>query len=104
MRKNLYDLGLTEDDFNFNFIEFTDQSYNEFIPTRTLVAEINGVVCKVRIHFNVELLQDIQAMTGIDGEKEIKKILKREAIDWYINNNQFIRKLKLQKIKDVQSG
>lgn len=103
MRKTLYDVGLTEDDFNFKLIDFTN-TYDGFIPNRILVAEINGVVCKIRTHFSVELLQDIQALTNIDMETEMNKILKREAIDWFINNNQFVRKLKLQKIKDVQSG
>jgi len=102
MRKTLSELGLTEKDFKYEFIDFTDLSYPNggFNPTRTLIAKINGVMCKVKTNVNVEMLQDIQAMTGMNASREVEKLLKEEAINWYINNNQFIRKMKLTKIKE----
>ena len=100
MRQTLYDLGLTEKDFTFEFIDFIDLSYSNFNPTRTLVAKVNGVVCKVKTSVNIEMAKDIEAATGLNASKEVDRLLKEEAINWYINNNQFVRKMKLTKIKE----
>lgn len=101
MRKTLSELGLTEKDFTYEFLEFTDPIYQPltFTPTRSLIAKVNGVVCKVKTNVNVELSKDLEAL-GLDTTMEIERLLKDEAINWYINNNQFVRKMKLTKIKE----
>jgi len=100
MKQTLYDLGLTEKDFTFEFINFTDLSYHPltFTPSRTLVAKVNGVMCKVKTNVNIEMAKDIEAATGVNASKEVERLLKEEAINWYINNIKFVRKLKLKKI------
>jgi hypothetical protein len=102
MRRTLSELGLTEKDFKYEFVGFGDPTYvpYTFTPTRTLIAKVNDVVCKVKTNINIEMAQDIEAMTGLNATKEVDKLLKEEAINWYINNNQFIRKMKLTKIKE----
>ena len=102
MVNTLYELGLTEDDFTFEFMDFVDLSYpyGGFNPTRILVAKVNGVTCKVKTTINIELMQDLENMHNFDAKEEVNKLLKEEAIRYFINSNQFIRKLKLNKIKE----
>lgn len=102
-RLTLYDLGLTVNDFIYEFIDFADDlTYHplSFTPTRSLIAKVNGVKCIIKTNVNVELARDIEAATGLNGMREVKKLLKEEAINWFINNNQFIRQQKLLKIKE----
>jgi len=109
MRVTLYDLGLTEKDFKFETIDIGDVTYpnqlfNPFQPERKLTVKVNGFIFTVKTSINIELIQDLKAMTNIDGKTLIDKQLKEEAINWFINNKQYQRKLKLQKINDVQKG
>ena len=100
----LHDLGLTEDDFKFEIIEVGEATYNNhfspFSPRRTLTVKICGVQIKVRTEVNLELAQDLESAFNLDVKENIDKILKEEAINCYINSKQFIRKLKLNKIKE----
>jgi len=102
MRQTLYDLGLTEDDFTFEFVDFVDLTYpyGGFHPRRTLIAKVNGVICKFRTNINIELMQDLSHFHNFNAKSELDKIMKEETIKYYINSNQFIRKLKLEKIKE----
>lgn len=83
MRKTLtlYDLGLIEKDFKFEIVKFGEPSYHGFNPERTMYAKVNGILCEVITKVNIELAKDIEAMTGLNGMKEVEKILKKEAIN-----------------------
>lgn len=74
--------------------------HSPFSPIRTLSAKVNGVTCKIRTSVNIELAEDLKMAFNVNADKEIEKILKEEAISWYLNNTQFIRKQKLLKIKE----
>jgi hypothetical protein len=101
MIKTLYELGLTEDDFNFEIIEITPYTDNQTYSTyMKLISEVNGVRCNISTKLSREFVEDLRSFHIIDAEKEVEKIMKTEAINWYINNNQFVRKMKLTKIKE----
>jgi hypothetical protein len=101
MRKTLYDLGLTEDDFNFEIIEidtYTDDStYSTYMK---FSSKVNGVECNMNTKISREFVEDLQSFHMFDAEKEVEQVMKTEAINWYINNNQIVRKMKLEKIKE----
>jgi hypothetical protein len=83
MRKTLSELGLTEKDFTFEFIDFTDPVYSplSFTLTRTLIAKVNGVICKVKTSVNIEMAKDIEATTGVNTSILLENLLKEEAIN-----------------------
>ena len=83
------DVGLTEKDFNIRIYE----DINELTPFPSTLLKINGIVCS---RLSREMIQDMMSTTGLD----IEKMLRKEAIDWYLNNPKIIRKLKLEKIKE----
>ena len=102
MYRTLSELGLTEKDFKFEIIELGSPKYDSYTfchPERELIAKVNGVIVKVRTRINIELANDIRAFSGCDFSEGIDKILKLEAINYYINNNQYIRREKLRKIE-----
>lgn len=104
--KHIYlrDLNLAEKDFKFEFVELTDPTYNAlngFSPKRDAIVKINGNLIQFKTCINFELLSDIRAHTGFNTEESGNKILKSEAIDFYINNNQYLRKKKLEKLNEI---
>ena len=100
---SLNNLGLTEDDFKFEFVELTEPKYLHvgFSPKRDAIVKINGDLIQFITCIDFELLSDIQIITGFDTEESGNKILKSEAIDFYINNNQYLRKKKLEKLNKI---
>jgi phenylalanyl-tRNA synthetase beta subunit len=103
MYQILSNLGLTEKDFKVEIVEIEEPDYfpDSFHPTRCLTVKINGNILKVKTSINFELAKDLQIAFNIDLNKELDKILKPEAINYYINSNQYIRKMKLQKINKM---
>lgn len=87
--RTLSDLGLVEDDFTFELIE-VDKS-------KIFIAKIDDITFKISSIMSVEMKEDLK-WSGVDIDAEFEKILKEEAINYVINNNQFIRKLKLKKL------
>jgi len=95
---------LNEKDFKIEILKLTEPEYinpfSHFIPTRTIIAKINGVTIRCSTSVNIEMLNDLKSMSSINVDAEIEKLLKRDVINLYINSNQYIRKAKLQKIKE----
>ncbi len=85
------ELGLSENDFTFELIEIG--------KSKILIAKIDDITFKISSIMSVEFKEDLKWL-GLDIDAEFEKILKEEAINSVINNNQFIRKLKLKKIKE----
>jgi len=78
----LEELNLTVNDFNIEYV---------VRDSRTSIIKINNV----NTYFTMDNDKfQYLSYNGIDT----KAILTSEAINWYINNKQFIRKLKLDKI------
>ena len=104
----LQDLGLKYGDFKVEIIEMKSPTYNNhmnpFRPSRTFIAKVNGVICTTRTSLNIEMINDLQSMSSINPEREIKSILVEEAVNNYINSIQYIRKLKLEKINKNAKG
>lgn len=104
MRTTLTELGLNENDFKVEILKLGEPEYkNPFSPLspiRTIIAKINGVTIRCSTSVNVEMLQDLKMMHGIDVELEIENHLKSEIINFYINDIRYERKAKLQKIKE----
>lgn len=104
MRQTLYDLGLTEDDFKVEII-LVDAEYidpDTFSPKIKFTAKVDGVKCNLILKLSRESIHDLHlTCTNIDVEKEIEKIMKTEAIDWYVNNIKIIRKLKIEKLNRI---
>lgn len=108
MRKTITELGLSEYDFKVEIIEIGAPNYQSSpmmfsIPERIFSAKVNGVLLNTKTSINIELARDIESMTGLKAENIIKNMLKREAIDTYINDIRYIRKSKLIKI-EKQNG
>jgi len=104
MRKTIVELGLSEDDFKVEIIEIGEPNYTSSPmmvsrPERIFTAKVNGVLVNSKTQINIELAMDIESMTGLKAEPIIKNMLKREAINTYINDIRYIRKSKLIKIE-----
>jgi hypothetical protein len=80
----LKELGLTEEDFN---VETMEHNYK-------IRLKVNGFISPIELSY--EMIQDFRCTANFDMEK----LLKEQAINWYINDIKFIRKLKLKKIKE----
>jgi len=99
MKKILNELGLNENDFKIEILNITDPQYNNPLsslsPVRTITVKINDIIISCSTEINFELLNDLKIVFNVDTDN----LLKREIINYYINNNQYVRKAKLQKIK-----
>jgi len=94
----LSDLDLTEKDFKFEFIQLTEPMYYGFSPQREAIVKINGNLIQFRTSLNFDLLSDLKYYGYSNSKEAANKILKSEAIDYFINNVKILRKLKLEKI------
>ena len=103
MKEILNKLGLNEKYFKIEILKLTDPEYNSpmnFIPTRSIVANVNGVLIKCSTSINFELIQDLKYATSFNVDLEVDNILKKEVINCYINSIQYVRKIKLQKLNE----
>ena len=103
----IWDLDLTEDDFKFEFVKLTEPTYpayngfDPFRPERNATVKINGNLIQFKTRLNFELLNILSYAHTLDIPKEINKLLLPEAIDFYINSKQYLRKKKLEKLNEV---
>jgi len=98
----LDNLNLTVKDFKVEILATLEPNYSSnFLARceRTIIAKVNGCKLEFRSGVNYELIQDIEAYTGLDARKELNKIVEYEAINVYINNIKWVRKQKLLKIE-----
>lgn len=91
---SLYELGLTEEDFNFEIIESGNY--------RILKTTVKGITIENRLHVTREKIEDFKIFYNQDAEKMLENLLKKETILSVINDKRFIRKLKLNKLNDFK--
>ena len=100
----IWDLDLTEDDFKFEFVKLTEPAYNGFDPfgpERYAIVKINGNLIQFKTRINFELLDILSYAHTLDVPKKINEMLLPEAIDFYINSKQYLRKKKLEKLNKI---
>jgi hypothetical protein len=108
MSKTMVELGLSEDEFKVEIIEIGTPNYPSVPmtvsrPERTFAAKVNDVLLNSKTIINLELAMDIESITGLKAEPIIKDMLKKEAINEYINDIRYIRKSKLIKIEKANA-
>jgi len=98
LEKKLSKLGLTEKDFDVTIYE--DINHTPFYiyededdpgPFPSIFVKINGIICA---KLSRSMVNHIKNTPGFDAIK----IVKLDAIDWYLNNPKEVRKEKLEKI------
>ena len=100
----IWDLDLTEDDFKFEFVELTEPTYpayNPFRSERDAIVKINGNLIQFKTRINFEALNILSYVHTLDIPKKINELLLPEAIDFYINSKQYLRKRKLEKLNKI---
>ena len=100
-RLTLNDLNLTEKDFKIEIVGYGEPQYSPltFTPRRSIKVKVNGILFEFNYNANMELAQDLQALSNVNAIAYVEEVLKLEAINCYINNIQYVRKTKLERIK-----
>ncbi len=95
LNQELNKFGLSEKDFNFEFINYIE---NEYFDVNLINVKINGYIYKIKTSVNTKIMQDLKFENNYDVSYIFEEILKIEAISWYLNNPKIIRKHKLLQI------
>lgn len=96
----LYDLNMTEDDFDYKLIKKHKTQYKHYSPIIKVDVEVNGIPIQFISKISPEYVQDLSAM-GINSEFAFENLIKSQAIDEYINNIKYVRKYKLQNLNKI---